>query len=319
VNYKKWNPDLINFDSSRVYGLPSYYVQKMFSENRGDFVLPLSMEVSEEPPPVKAGGIGVGTWRTQAEFKDIKVSRGAETLYEGDFAQGTEGWELHGGDWSVEDGVLRQKSLAENIRAFAGDRKWTNYTYTLKARKLAGDEGFLIPFLVQDPNTKAWWNIGGWGNTRHAIEMDGVIGNDERGRIETGRWYDIRIEVQGAHVKCFLDGRLVHDASFPRAKALYAVASDTSDKHKLFVKVVNVSSAALEANIEVQGAKLRRSGSEVVLASDKPEDENTLDAPTNVAPISRKLDCSGSSFRHTFPANSVTVLRLSTEPSRRNQ
>ena len=30
VNYKKWNPDLMNFDSSRVYGLPSYYVQKMF-------------------------------------------------------------------------------------------------------------------------------------------------------------------------------------------------------------------------------------------------------------------------------------------------
>src|SRR5581483_2502737 len=38
VNYKKWNPDLIDFDSSRVYGLPSYYVQKMFSENRGEAV-----------------------------------------------------------------------------------------------------------------------------------------------------------------------------------------------------------------------------------------------------------------------------------------
>ena len=41
VNYKKWNPDLIDFDSSRVYGIPSYYVQQMFSENRGDVVLPV--------------------------------------------------------------------------------------------------------------------------------------------------------------------------------------------------------------------------------------------------------------------------------------
>ena len=35
LNHRAWNPDLINFDSSRWYGLPSYYVQKLFAENRG--------------------------------------------------------------------------------------------------------------------------------------------------------------------------------------------------------------------------------------------------------------------------------------------
>ncbi len=29
VNYKKWNPDLICYDSARSYGLPSYYVQQL--------------------------------------------------------------------------------------------------------------------------------------------------------------------------------------------------------------------------------------------------------------------------------------------------
>jgi hypothetical protein len=35
-----WKPNLIWFDGTRVYGTPSYYVQQMFSLNRGDFALP---------------------------------------------------------------------------------------------------------------------------------------------------------------------------------------------------------------------------------------------------------------------------------------
>src|SRR5262249_1113430 len=74
LNHRAWNPDLINFDSSRWYGLPSYYVQKLFSENRGDVTLPTSVESAEINEPAPSGGIGVGTWNTAAEFKDIKVT-----------------------------------------------------------------------------------------------------------------------------------------------------------------------------------------------------------------------------------------------------
>ncbi len=36
----QWTPDLIWCDNLRVYGTPNYYVQQLFSRNRGDFVLP---------------------------------------------------------------------------------------------------------------------------------------------------------------------------------------------------------------------------------------------------------------------------------------
>ena len=74
VNHRAWNPDMISFDSSRWFGSPSYYVQQMFSANRGSVTLPIAVdsgEVLEQPP---AGEIGVGTWNTEAEFKDIKVT-----------------------------------------------------------------------------------------------------------------------------------------------------------------------------------------------------------------------------------------------------
>jgi len=310
LHYKKWNPDLIDFDSSRVYGIPSYCVQKMFSENRGDVVLPVTVTAAEVAPPTRAGAIGVGTWRTQAEFKDIRVTRGDETLFTCDFADGTKGWRLHGGDWAVENGALQQKTPGENIRAFAGDTSWHDYTYSLKARKLGGAEGFLIPFLVKDDEAKAWWNIGGWGNTRHAIEMEGITDSDVPGSIETGRWYDIRIEVRGANVNCFLDGKLIHDVSFRATKPLYATASLARRAKEVILKVVNVSVSDQETDLLFDGRKIRPTATAIVLASDRPEDENTLDQPQRVRPITRTLDHAGTAFRHTFPANSVTVLRL---------
>jgi len=39
VGWSQWVPDLIWFDGYRVFGTPSYYVQKIFSENRGDMVV----------------------------------------------------------------------------------------------------------------------------------------------------------------------------------------------------------------------------------------------------------------------------------------
>lgn len=39
VGYAQWSPDMIWFDGSRVYGTPSYYVQKMYGNHMGDVTL----------------------------------------------------------------------------------------------------------------------------------------------------------------------------------------------------------------------------------------------------------------------------------------
>jgi alpha-L-arabinofuranosidase len=43
VDAWQWTPDLIWCDNLSVYGTPSYYVQQMFSRNRGDVVLPVKI------------------------------------------------------------------------------------------------------------------------------------------------------------------------------------------------------------------------------------------------------------------------------------
>jgi alpha-L-arabinofuranosidase len=49
VNNPNWYPDLIYFNGTNVFGTPSYYVQQMFSLNRGDMVLPTTVTVSGNP------------------------------------------------------------------------------------------------------------------------------------------------------------------------------------------------------------------------------------------------------------------------------
>jgi alpha-L-arabinofuranosidase len=310
VNYKKWNPDLINFDSSRAYGLPSYYVQQMFSENRGETILPVEVNSPEVQTTARLGAIGVGTWRTEAEFKDLKVTRDGQTLFSANFDSGTKGFAMHGGDWSAQDGVLRQSALGENFRAFAGDKSWSNYTYTLKARKLGGHEGFLIPFLVQDEQAKGWWNIGGWENTRHAIEMDGVFTDGVAGHIETNKWYDIRIQLTDAGIQCYLDGALIHDVKYPKTKALYASASRAKGGREIILKVVNGSPQTEPTHLTFTGAKLGATAKAIVLSSERPEDENSLDHRDKVVPKTGTFALTGPDFHREFPGNSVTILRL---------
>ena len=49
VDAWQWTPDLIWVDSLQVYGTPNYYVQQLFSRNRGDVVLPTQLRGTGGP------------------------------------------------------------------------------------------------------------------------------------------------------------------------------------------------------------------------------------------------------------------------------
>jgi len=131
------------------------------------------------------------------------------------------------------------------------------------------------------------------------------------GSIETGRWYDIKVELKGGNIKCYLDGKLIHDAQRAPLKALYASSTLSKDGKEVILKVVNTSASELATDVTLNGAKgVSKKAKAIVLASADAMDENTLDAPKKVAPAEITIDHAAQSFKHTFPGNSVTVLRL---------
>lgn len=317
VNDRRWNPDLICFDGTRAYGTPSYYVQQLFSRNRGDVVLKTKVRgvPPEEQPPI-SGGVGVGTWMTQAEFTDIRVTRRGETLLSANFAEGANPLNPVRGSWQTADGALRQTSTQQNCLALALNPSWSDYTLTLRARKLSGREGFLIIFGARDPRNLYWWNIGGWGNTKHAVEREtdgsrSIVGSEVPGRIETGRWYDIRVVLRGRRIRCYLDGSLVHEFEDAAPETVGAVATRDERAKQIILKVVNFSPREQSAEIKIEGIKrLKPTGTAMVLTSQDPNDENTLDQPRKVAPRSKRIRGIDTTFTYTMPAYSVNILRL---------
>ena len=76
VGFTQQPIDLIWFDNTRLYGSPSYYVQQLFSLNRGDTVLPLELADSRLPQPSSRSIIS-NTLQTDVEFKDTRDAKGS--------------------------------------------------------------------------------------------------------------------------------------------------------------------------------------------------------------------------------------------------
>lgn len=120
------------------------------------------------------------------------------------------------GSWHIEDDEVIQTSPGENVRLLFGDTEWRDYEFTLQACKDGGAEGFLIIFRADGENFY-WCNLGGWGNTQHAIEKGvpgtrwGVFGNAISGSIATGQWYDIKVRCDGNHFQIWLNNAIIFD------------------------------------------------------------------------------------------------------------
>lgn len=322
---RTWNPDAIVFNAESSYGTPSYHVQKMFANNNGDTILSAELKPlgkAEDPASIQ-GGIGVGTWATQAEYQDIKVTQSGKTLFADSFRRDdTNKWAFSGGDWERAEGRLKQSAAQTDVRATAGDPSWSDYTLTLKARKTGGAEGMLIMFGSKDHDDFYWWNLGGWGNTRSAIEKSvggsrGVIGASVPLQIETGRWYDIKIELQGTTIRAYLDGKLIHEINdVSNAGPLFQSASLDSRTGDVIIKVVNASDSGQTTELHVgrSGTKEKWHGTANVLQAEYLTDENSFSEPGKVSPRSADISFEDNVFVYTFPKYSVTILRLKSHP-----
>jgi alpha-L-arabinofuranosidase len=322
----QWGTNLIGYDALSSFGSASYYAQSMLAKNRGNIALASALKVAPGATatvPGAHGSVGVGTWHTQVEYTDIKVTTpDGRSLLTAAPARGLAGWATTGGDWDGSNGTISPANGDSESWAMTGDPNWTDYTIRLRARKQAGREGFIVLFHAKDGNNYRWWNVGGWGNTLARCE---AAKNGDRAAygagvpfvVETGRWYDLSLEVAGRHVRGFVDGKLVTDTNEePTAEQLSAVASATYStvNHTVIVKVVNPGSDPVDMAIQLRGAgKVDPKGTVLVLTGD-PNAVNTVEQPTNIAPKQATVTNASESFHRTFPPHSFTLLRLSAKP-----
>ncbi|MDP6635059.1 MAG: DUF1080 domain-containing protein [Phycisphaerae bacterium] len=143
------------------------------------------------------------------------LASGVSAVRAAEVYQSFKDWTPAKGRWIHKNDIYAQAAGGTDCRTFPKFTRWTDYTYELEARRISGSEGFLIIFRAADKNNFYWWNLGGWRNSAHAVESRGRGGKGSftkaRGSIKNGKWYRIAIKVKGPSIKCYLNGKLIHD------------------------------------------------------------------------------------------------------------
>ena len=323
--FVQWQPDAIWFDNSQVYGTPNYYVQLMFMNHKSDFTVKTTLtQPKQENVQLKGieGTVGIGSWATTAQFKDIKVTNkdNGKTVYSSAGASDTSAFSVatQSGEWEAAKGVFIQKSGATPAFMALNNESdiegMQNYTLELKAQKTGGAEGFLIAFGVKGDNLY-WWNMGGWGNTQSCVEKGtlggrSIIGDSKPLALSNGKWYNIKIEVTGESYKCYLDGQLMHEyTDVQNFDPLYAHVGSTADG-KVLIKLVNVTADEQDIAINLQNAPALASTAKVYVIAGDANDENSFREPELVVPQEESFD--GVSAHFTYPAKpfSLTILEI---------
>ncbi|UBU11091.1 alpha-L-arabinofuranosidase C-terminal domain-containing protein [Nonomuraea gerenzanensis] len=313
VDYVDWTPDLIWFDNDQAYGSPSYHVQRLFSTNVGERVVPSTFEGQEQPVEDIKGAIGLGAWNTAVRYDDVKVTAADGTvLLADDFSAGAGAWTPGPGTWAVQDGAYAQTAQVEDARSTAGSADWSNYTIEVTARKTAGAEGFLVMFGVRDTGNFYWWNVGGWNNTQSAIEkaVDGGKSSiaTSATTVETGRDHRLKVQVSGRRITTWLDGQQINDfVDSSRVEPLYQVVS--RDGKSVTLKVVNAQDTAVRSTVDLGAARFRPTAT-VTSLTGAPSDTNSIADPDRVAPVRRQVSGFSHAFTYDFPAYSVTFIEL---------
>ena len=321
-NDQKWMPDMIRFNSSESYGTPSYHVQRLFPNNVGKQNVRWT-----ETGNVELGGsrFGLSTWSTAATFDNVKVTAADGTvLFTDDFSSGTGHWTSNGGNWSVSGGQLYQSSTGMQGAIYLCDvEAGDNYTIELDAMKNSGAEGFLVAFNYKDANNYCWWNLGGWDNAQHGVE---VCSNGAKstvasvsGTLTNYTTYHLKITVTGNRVQCYIDNNLIHDFTLPSQRKVYVSSNIDDETGMMYVKMVNPHNSPVATTINLTNATLEE-GTVIRMSSADPESENTTGNPDNVYPEEETAltGINGNTVSYNAPANSLNILRLSLTDIQKN-
>jgi len=92
---------------------------------------------------------------------------------------------------------------------------------------------------------------------------------------------------------------------------LFASATRENSSGEIILKVVNATDSATEAQIDIETATtMAASASMIVLTGPSGEAMNSFEQPRNVVPVESSFKDAARSFRQSFPANSVSIVRL---------
>ena len=313
-NRRDWPCNLIHINSQEVYGRASYYVQQMAAENRSTYNIYVSEPTTAAPAqPFAAGGVGLGSYATHCEYRDISVTTadGKETKYRPDQIT------TQRGKWKVEGDLLCQTSDERVSMAMLPNINSDNYTLSLKARKTGGLEGFFIFYSLDERGRNGYGvNIGGWNNHTTAVQpmrngrLTDVVSPRVRQSVDTNKWYDIRLVVTPMTATLYVDGKEITVAKPAVPTRHFCQTGYDEATSELIIKVVNGTDQPYRRAFCIDGAKIVMPTGSVITLNGKANEENTFEQPTKLSPRTSLYGKFGKEFEYEFEPMSFTIMRV---------
>lgn len=295
-NESQWRPDMLHYNAYASFGTPSYWAQQMMAETVGK--QNLTWTETGNAIGFDAARLGIGSWKTSATYSNIRVT------------------DAEGGIiFEQTDAITTPQSLQGSYRTF--DVITGNCTIEMDAVKNSGEEGFLIAFAHVDANNYAWWNLGGWSNSKHAVEqaVDGTKSTltDASGSIQTGKTYHIKIVRQGLTARCYLDGTLIHTVTLAEktGQRLYLCASLNEAEDMAIVKVINYNAEAVPASFAFSDATISGDAEMRIMSNTDNYAENSMDEPEKVVPRNESITMTDDkSLSFEVPGYSLSIIQI---------
>ncbi|HOZ97784.1 MAG TPA: alpha-L-arabinofuranosidase C-terminal domain-containing protein [Niabella sp.] len=319
VNDVDWPVNLIHFDHAKSFARISYYAIKMFNENKPTHNLATEVKVFQ--PKIKqpkfTGGIGLATWDTKTTYKNIEVIQDGKIMYKSDFINHGGDWDKLIGQWQTKDSAFSQTAYGAQTFAMLKASSFDTYTLRLKAKKDEGYNAFIIPFAVKDSKTFYRAHIGAWVNkigvfekVTKGYEVSNISAAVQLAdTIQSGKWYDIELQVGLDTVRCYLNGKLLMSYSEP--DKFFAISGKDEASGDIIIKMVNAYSKEMPVHIDLMNSSPRPTTASLVsLSTPQLTDENSFQQPSRFVPITSdvKLDSQNSSIR--IKPYSINVLRI---------
>ncbi len=326
VHYAAWEPNLIAFDGLDSYGIPSYYVWRLFGQNRGDYVLESRQECGSiyapylKGGPCLAGAVGMkyrnARWKGQEAAAKRFLFGSVEERGSGIFCT------IASGDSSEEQRAKRFEMEGTVLITMGDDLTSREGAFEIE---LFAEEGkelgigmFASPYGEARNSEDSPWNLFSVQPLRWTIK-DGIsrlqagvgfrkysLAKPVKVELETGCYHHFCMESDGRRLYCRIDGREVMQAELPHYEEIQTVALE--GEKEILLKVVNLAEEerALEIILDCPVEPLYKAG---VIAG-KASDKNSLADPEAVTEHWTIHSGAAREFTYRAPACSVSVLRI---------
>lgn len=324
VDYVAWSPNLIAFDTTRVFGIPAYHALSMLGEHRGEHVVRTEVESGSANreaaglPGIIARGGGLRFRNATVDGQPVEIAHQLQGLYveeEGVFTA------VEGPDPGIRLPFPGAEHLHRIVGGVFGGDPYQSGTFEIEVQPAPG-----VPFSLAvwasaqrsgpEGEQRAWtirtvdvhsWAIGDGASQVTAGRLPPVpLAAEVALELSPDRFHRLRVATRRDGFDCFVDDVCVQRAVMPGYPSAMASATVTDDE--VIVKLVNILGEADEVTIELD-RDVRSEYTQVQLAGERL-DVNSLDRPDAVKPIISRREGASGSFTLSVPAYSFTVLRL---------